>query len=64
MKLDKPLLVLGAILGSLFALYFVYSHLSYFGDVSFLGGILMLEIIIGCLWKFDERFFLLVMRTG
>ena len=61
MKFDKTFLVLGAILGSLFALYLIYSHFAYFGDVSFLGGILMLEIVIGCLWKFDERFFPLVM---
>jgi len=61
MKLDKPLLVLVAILGSLFAVYLVYSHFAYFGNVSFLEGILMLEVIIGCLWKFDERFFPLMM---
>jgi len=61
MKLDKPLLVLATILGSFFALYLLYSHLSYFGDVSFLGGILLLEILIACLWKFDERFFPLLM---
>jgi len=57
MKLDKPLLVLAIIVSSLFALFLLYSHLDYFGDVSFLGGILLLEIIIGCLWKYDQRFF-------
>ena len=57
MKLGKPLLVLAIVLSSLFALYLVYSHLDYFGNVSFLGGLLLLEIIIGCLWKYDQRFF-------
>jgi O-antigen ligase len=57
MKLGNPLLVLAISLSSLCALFLIYSHLEYFGDVSFLGGILLLEIIIGCLWKYDRRFF-------
>jgi len=44
-------------------LYFTYSHLQYFGNVSFLGGILLLEVIIASLWKYDQRFFVLLMIT-
>ncbi len=42
------------------ALYFLYHHLQYFGDITFLGGILLLELIIACLWKYDQRFIVLV----
>jgi len=61
MKLQKPVLVPALILSSLFALYLIYSHLDYFRDVSFLGGILLLEIMVGCLWKYNRRFFPLLM---
>ena len=47
-------------LGGCLALYFLYHHLQYFGDITFLGGILMLELIIACLWKYDQRFLVLV----
>jgi len=43
------------------ALYAVYTHLQYFGNVSFLGAILLLEIIIASVWKYSERFFVLLM---
>ncbi len=48
-------------LGLILALYFVYSHLQYFGNISFLGGILLLEVLIAGLWKYDQRFFVLLM---
>ncbi len=51
----------GLAVGVAFVLYAVYSHLQYFRDVSFLGGILLIEIIIASLWKYDQRFFLLLM---
>jgi O-antigen ligase len=57
MKQDRLLLLLAIVVSSLFALYLIYSHLEYFGDVSFLGGVLLLEIIIACVWKYDQRFF-------
>jgi O-antigen ligase len=61
MKLGKPLVVLAIILSSLCAFFLIYAHLAYFGNVSFLGGILLVEIIIGCLWKYHQRFFPLLM---
>jgi len=59
----KPLQWAGIVLGLSLALYFIYSHLQYFGNVSFLGGILLLEVIIASLWKYDQRFFVLLMVT-
>ncbi|MGD0469353.1 MAG: O-antigen ligase family protein [Terriglobales bacterium] len=59
----KPLQWAGIGLGVSLALYFIYHHLHYFSDVSFLGGILLLEVIIASLWKYDERFFALLMIT-
>jgi O-antigen ligase len=56
----KPLQWAGLGLGLCLALYFVYGHLQYFGNVSFLGGILVLEVIIVSLWNYDQRFFVLL----
>jgi O-antigen ligase len=53
----------GIVLGLSLVLYLIYSHLQYFHDVSFLGGILLLEIIIASLWNFGQRFFLLLVIT-
>ncbi len=60
MNSAKPLLWAGIVLGLSLALYFLYSYLQYFSDVSFLGGILLLEVIIASLWKYDQRFFVLL----
>jgi O-antigen ligase len=57
----KPLQWAGIVLGLSLALYFIYSHLQYFSDLSFLGGILLLEVIIASLWKYDQRFFVLLL---
>lgn len=57
----KPAQWVGIVLGLGLVLYIVYSHLQYFGDVSFLGGILLLEVIIACLWRYDERFFVFLL---
>jgi len=63
MNSEKPLQWAGIVLGLSLVLYFTYSHLQYFGNVSFLGGILLLEVIIASLWKYDQRFFVLLMIT-
>src|SRR6266851_8073670 len=57
----KPLQWAAIVLGLGLVLYLIYSHLQYFRDVSFLGGILLLEVIIASLWKYDQRFFVLLM---
>ena len=57
----KPLQWVGIGLGLSLAMYFAYSHLYYFGNVSFLGGILLLEILVASLWRYDQRFFVLLM---
>jgi O-antigen ligase len=59
----KPLQWVGIVLASILGIYLLYSHLQYFGDISFLGGVLLLEVIIACLWKYDQRFFVLLMLT-
>ena len=56
----KPLQWAGIGLVLSLALYFVYSYLAYFGDLSFLGGILLLEVIVACLWKYDQRYLVLL----
>ena len=59
----KPLQWAGVVLGLCLALYFLYFHLQYFGDISFLGAVLVLEIIIAGLWNYDQRFFVLIVIT-
>jgi O-antigen ligase len=41
--------------------FVLHSHLQDFGDTSFLGGLLMLEVIVAAIWKFSSRFFVLLM---
>jgi O-antigen ligase len=57
----KPLQWVGIGLGAILAMYFTYTHLYYFGSVSFLGGILLLEILVAGIWRYDQRFFALLM---
>jgi O-antigen ligase len=63
MKSMKPPQWFGLLAGLALALYFVYTHLQYFHDVSFLGSILLLELIIASVWKFDQRFFIVLMTS-
>ena len=57
----KPLPWIAIALAASIALYVLYSHLQYFGNLSFLGGVLLLEIVIAALWKYDQRFFVLLL---
>jgi O-antigen ligase len=57
----KALGWIGALLGLGLALYLAFHFSSYFTDVSFLGGLLLLELLAASLWKFKERFFVLLM---
>jgi O-antigen ligase len=63
MNSTKVLQWVGVSLGLALFVYFVSSHLQSFGNVSFLGGILLLEVIIGGLWKYDQRFLTLLIIT-
>jgi O-antigen ligase len=56
----KPQHWLGIVLSSAVALYGVYRYLDYFHDINFLGGILLLEVIAVCVWKFNERYLVLL----
>ncbi|MGB8013843.1 MAG: O-antigen ligase family protein [Terriglobales bacterium] len=60
MRSLKPLHGIAVVLGLCLMLYFTYRHLEYFGNISFLGGILLLEVIVASLWRYDERFFALL----
>jgi len=57
----KPWQWAGIVIGALLFFYAVLSHLHYFGSISFLGAILLIEIVIASLWKYDQRFFVLLM---
>ena len=63
MNSGKPLPWAGILMGVgvVLILYFFHQHLQYFGNVSLLGGVLMLEIIIASIWKYEQRFFVLLM---
>ncbi|MGB0043416.1 MAG: O-antigen ligase family protein [Terriglobales bacterium] len=56
-----PLRWVGIGLGMILALYSIFHFFPYFADGTVLGGILLLELIVVCLWKYDERFYLLVL---
>ena len=63
MSVLKPWQWTGLCLGISFGLYFVFFHLQSFRDMSFLGAILAIEIIIVSLWKYDQRVFALILIT-
>ena len=57
----RPLQWAGLALGVGLGLYLLSTHLQYFGNVTFLGGILLLEILIAGLWKYEQRLLVLMM---
>jgi O-antigen ligase len=57
----KPWQWAGIVIVALLFFYAILSHLHYFGSISFLGAILLIEIVIASLWKYDQRFFVLLM---
>jgi O-antigen ligase len=61
MKLEKLPLWGGVVLVVLFVFYLAYTHPSRFTDVGFLAGILLAEIVIAFLYKYEKLFFLLLM---
>ncbi len=60
MRSVKPLQWVGILLGLSVAVYLLYFHLRDFANVSLLGGILMVEVIIAGLWKYEQRFLVLL----
>jgi O-antigen ligase len=59
----KPLQWIGITLGIAVVLFFSYRYLQLLGNVNFLGAVLLLEVIIACVWKYSQRFFVLLMIT-
>ena len=57
---DKILRVAGLVLGLALALYFLRFSVGNFANVNFLTGLLFLEVLIVCAWKYEQRFFPLV----
>jgi len=51
----------GIALGFSMAAYLTYTHLQSFSNISFLGGALLLEVIVFSLWKYEQRFFVLLL---
>ena len=60
MTLGKGLRIAAIVVGLLIASYFLRSTIDSFASITFLGGLLFLEILIVCLWKYEQWFFLLV----
>lgn len=56
MNSNKVLRIAGVVLGSVLALYFLRFS-GNFANVNLLGGLLFLEILIACVWKYEQRFF-------
>ncbi len=61
MNAMKPSQWAALAVGVAFILYAIYSHFQYFGNFSFLGSILLVEIIIVSLWKYEARFLTLLL---
>jgi O-antigen ligase len=57
----KPLVWLGILLCVGVAFYVTFHSLQHFSDVTFLGGLLLLEIIVASLWNYDQRFLILLL---
>ena len=58
-----PFRRVGIVVGLGLVLFLVYRHLQYFGDVSFLGAILLLEVILACVWRYEQRYLILLIVT-
>ncbi len=61
MKSNKIVRLGVIVLGLLAVLYFARSGFGVFSDAKLLAGALFLEILIVCIWKYEQRFFLLLM---
>ena len=60
MNSGKGLRLAGIVAALLLVWYFVRFGLPYFGDVSVLAALLFLEILVVCVWRYEERFLVLL----
>ena len=60
MRTDRVLAIASIALGLLLAAGFLLFRVSEFANVKFLGGLLLLEILVVCVWRYEQRFFLLL----
>ena len=49
------------VLGSLFAIFWIYRHLGYFRSPQYLVGLVVIEVVLAGLWHFETVFFPLLM---
>jgi O-antigen ligase len=63
MNSAKPIFWAAIALGLALMLLLSYRNLHYFSDIKFLGGILLVEIIIASVWNFGQRFLALLVIT-
>jgi O-antigen ligase len=59
----RPTQWAGIALGAILVLYYLYTHWWYLTDTTMLGGLVGLEVLIAALWKYDERFFAILVIT-
>jgi O-antigen ligase len=60
-RIPKSVLLGGAILAPLFLVLFAYSRPGYFTSQTYLGGLLLLELLVAALWMYRQVFFALVL---
>src|ERR1700722_13675742 len=59
----RPTQRAGIALGAILVLYYLYTHWWYLTDTTMLAGLVGLEVLIAALWKYDERFFAILLIT-
>jgi O-antigen ligase len=59
----RPALVAAAILGLPVLAYLTFSHLGYFTQPAFIGGLLILECLLAAVWFYRQVFFPLVLMS-
>jgi O-antigen ligase len=59
----RPMQWLAIAFGAILLLYLLYTHQGYLTDATVLGGVVGLEVVIAALWKYDERFFPILVIT-
>ena len=60
-RIPKSVLLGGAVLAPLFLVLFAYSRPGYFTSQTYLGGMLLLELLVAALWMYRQVFFPLVL---
>jgi len=62
-NLSRIVLVLALVLGGLGALYFAHARPGYFTSMEYLGGLLLLEVLVASLWHYERAFFFVLLAA-